>query len=81
MYKSLMGEKVNVIVSSRANQLLEYVGTLSSESEHSIELTSVNMSYLMPTFQKGVFGDGISKYKENIDKVIINKMYIISCDK
>ena len=81
MYKSLIGEKVSVIISSRSDTLLEYVGTLLSESDDSIELSNVDISYLMLNLQKGLFGSGISKYKENISKVVINKKYIISCDK
>ena len=81
MYKDLMGERVNVVVSSRGDTILEYVGTLSNENEDAIELTNANISYLMLNFQKGIFGNTINKYKENVEKVIINKRYIISCDK
>ena len=31
MYKDLIGEVVTVVVSSRGDNLLEYIGTLSSE--------------------------------------------------
>ena len=81
MYKSLIGEKVTIIVSSRGDNLLEYVGTLLSENKNAVELKNVEISYLMPNFQKGIFGGDINKYKENLEKVIINKRYIISCDK
>ncbi len=81
MFKSLIGERVTVIVSSRGDNLLEYIGTLSSEDEDVIELSNVDISYLMLNFQKGIFGGNINKYKENLDKVIINKRYVISCDK
>ena len=81
MYKSLVGEKVTVVVSSRGDNLLEYIGTLSSESDDVIELTNVDISYLMLNFQKGIFGGNINKYKQNLERVIINKRYIISCDK
>ena len=81
MYKDLIGEKVTIVVSSRGDTILEYVGTLSNENEDAIELTNANISYLMLNFQKGIFGNNINKYKENVDKVIINKRYIISCDK
>ena len=30
---------------------------------------------------KGIFGGNINKYRENVEKVIINKKYIISCNK
>lgn len=81
MYKDLIGEKVTVVVSSRGDTILEYIGTLSNENPDVIEMTNTNISYLMLNFQKGIFGGNISKYKENVDKVIINKRYIISCDK
>lgn len=81
MYKSLIGEKVTVIISSRGDNLLEYVGTLSYENDNAIELTNVDISYLMLNFQRGMFGGNINRYKENIEKVIINKKYIISCNK
>lgn len=81
MYKSLVGEKVTVVISSRGNHLLEYIGTLSSESGDTLELTNVNIQYLMLNFQKGMFGGNMNVYKNNIDKVIINKRYIISCNK
>ena len=46
-----------------------------------MELKNVDISYLMLNFQRGIFGGNINKYKENLDSVIINKRYIISCDK
>ena len=81
MYKSLIGEKVTVIISSRGDHLLEYIGTLSSESDDSLELTNVNIQYLMLNFQKGMFGGNMNVYKTNVDKVVINKRYVISCNK
>lgn len=81
MYKELVGEKVTVVVSSRGDNLLEYIGTLSSENDDTITMTNTDICYLMLNFQKGIFGGNINKYKENLDKVIINKRYIISCDK
>ena len=81
MYKSLLGERITVVISSRGDNLLEYIGTLISENEETIELANVDISYLMLNFQKGIFGNNINKYKENLEKVIINKRYIISCDK
>ena len=80
MYNDLIGKRVNVIISSRAANLLEYTGTLVSENNEIIELSNVNISYLILNIQKGIFGDNINKYKENVNKVIINKKYIISCN-
>ena len=81
MYKSLIGEKVTVIISSRGDHLLEYIGTLSSENNDSLELANVNIQYLMLNFQKGMFGGNMNVYKTNVDKVVINKRYVISCNK
>ncbi len=81
MYKSLIGEQVTIVVSSRGDNLLEYIGTLSAENEDAIELTNVSISYLMLNFQKGIFGGNINRYKENLEKVVLNKRYVISCDK
>jgi len=81
MFSSLIGEKINIVVSSRTDNLLEYTGTLVSENEESIELKDANISYLMLNFQKGIFGNNMNKYKENLEKVIVNKNYIISCNK
>ena len=80
MYKDFINEHVNVIVSSRSDNLLEYCGTLLKENEESVFLSNVSISYLMLNFQKGIFGGSINRYKENVEEVIINKKYIISCD-
>lgn len=81
MYKDLIGENVTIVVSSRAENLLEYIGTLVKEDENSLTLVDVDISYLMLNFQKGIFGGNINRYKESLDKVILNKRYIISCNK
>ncbi len=79
MYESLIGKKVEVIVSSRGENLLEYRGVLSSENEKEIELSNTDVACLITNFAKGLFGgDNIIKYKTNIEKTIINKKYIIS---
>ena len=81
MFKSFIGERVTVIISSRGDNLLEYYGVLKEENEDSIELTNVDISYLMLNFQKGIFGNNINKYKVNLPNVILNKKYIISINK
>ena len=81
MYKSLIGEKVTVIISSRGDHLLEYIGTLSSENDDWLELANVNIQYLMLNFQKVMSGGNMNVYKTNVDKVVINKRYVISCNK
>jgi len=81
MYQTLIGEKVTVVVSSRGDNILEYIGTLVSEDENNLELVNVSISFLMLNFQRGLFGSGLSKYKDNVKKTIINKRYVISCDR
>lgn len=81
MFKNLIGEKVTVMISSRGDNVLEYYGTLISENEESIELSNVDISIMMLNYQKGLFGSNMNKYKEDVEKVIINKKYIISCNK
>ena len=81
MYKSLIGGKITVVVSSRGDNLLEYIGTLSNENEDTIELKNVDISYLMLNFQKGILGGNINTHKTNLDSVIINNRNIISCNK
>lgn len=77
----LIGERITIVVASRGDNLLEYVGTLKEETEELVTLTNVDISYLMLNFQKGIFGGNINKYKSNLEKVVINKKYIISYDK
>lgn len=81
MFNSMIGSRVTVVVSSRGDTLLEYVGTLTSEDENSIELTAAGISHMLPSFQKGMFGSGLTEFKGNVEKVIINKRYIISCNR
>ena len=83
MYKNLMGERVSVIVATRGDNILEYIGTLTTETGGSIELTDVEITYFMLAafqFQKQMFGN-LSTSGRNVDKVIINKDYIISCNR
>ena len=80
MYKDMINSRVTVLVSSRGETVLEYVGTLTNEDDKSIMLSEVDVSYLMLNFQKGIFGDSMSRYKQGLGKVVINKRYIISCN-
>ena len=80
MYKEMINSKVTVIVSSRGENVLEYVGTLTNENEDNIMLTNADVSYMMLNISKGIFGNSMSIYKQGLDKVIINKRYIISCN-
>jgi len=81
MFKELINENVTVIVSGKGDTILEYNGLLVREEDNIIKLTNASISHMIPNFQKGIFGGDINKYKENIEEVIINKRYIISCNK
>ena len=81
MYKDLIGSTVTIVVSSRGNVLLEYTGTITGEDDKNVYLKNVSISYLMLNYQKGFFGDSFSRYKEGLDQVILNKKYIVSCNK
>jgi len=68
MYADFIGEKITIVVASRGENLLEYTGTLILESDETVELTNVEISYLVLNFQKGIFGGDINKYKSNLQK-------------
>lgn len=71
MYESLIGENVSVIVSSRGEKVLEYIGVLSN----------VDVFYLTKVSYAYGSREEVQKFKSNMRKAIINKKYIISCDK
>jgi len=79
MYKELHNEKVTVLVSTHGDTVLEYNGTLTAENEYSITLSNVDIGTMLLNIQKGIFGGNVTMYKDGVDKVIINKKYIISC--
>ncbi len=80
MFKDFINQRVTLIISSRGDNLLEYVGTLIAEDENSVLLSNVDINYAMLNYQKSIFGGNIFQYKENLSKVVINKKYIISCE-
>ena len=80
MFKDMINFEVEIIVSSRAETLLEYTGILYEDDNSFIKLKDVTINYAMLNFQKNIFGGNISVYKENIEEVILNKDYIISCN-
>ena len=81
MFKELIGENVTLLISTRADNILEYTGTVLNESDDFVELSNVTISFMMLYFQKGIFGNNMNIYKEDIDKVVLNKRYIISINK
>ena len=80
MFKDLLGEKATLIVSTRSDYILEYTGTITNENEYSVTLSNVSISIMMLNFQKGIFGNNMNVYRENLDEVVLNKKYIISCN-
>lgn len=80
MYNSFINKEVTVIVASRADSILEYNGLLCEENEKTIKLRNVSINLAMLNFQKNLFGSNMGDYYENIEEMIINKDYIISCN-
>lgn len=82
MFESFIGERVIVDVSTGGEKLLEYMGVLSSESEDTIVLTNADILYLTKQFNaSGWTNEKLQPYRSKMSKVIINKKYIISCEK
>lgn len=81
MYKDLINERVTVLVATRGDIVLEYEGTLTEENDTEIVLSDATIATMLMNVQRSVFGSNMNKYREDIDKVIINKKYIISCIK
>ncbi len=79
MYKDLINERVTVLVATRGDVVLEYEGTLTEENDTEIVLNDASIATMLMSVQVSVFGKNMNKYREDIDKVVINKKYIISC--
>lgn len=81
MYKDLINEEITILVATKGEIVLEYTGVLTRENENEIELSNATIATMLMNVQRSVFGSNMNKYREDIDKVIINKKYIISCIK
>lgn len=81
MYSDLINCEVVVIVSTRAETVFEYTGILCADNNTTLKLRDVEINIAMLNFQKNFFGGDMGAYKQNIDEVIINKDYIISCNR
>ena len=79
MYKELINERVTVLVATRGDVVLEYEGTLVEENDTEIVLNNASIATMLMSVQVSMFGKNMTKYREDIDKIIINKKYIISC--
>lgn len=81
MYDEYLNNEVVVIVSTRTEVMWEYTGYLVQADETSLKLKDVSINQALLSFQKNIFGSGMSTYKSNLKEVILNKNYIISCYK
>ncbi|MBR2603679.1 MAG: hypothetical protein IKE10_01455 [Bacilli bacterium] len=81
MYKDLINEEVTILVATKGDIVLEYNGTLVLETDNEIELKDATISTMLMNVQRSVFGSNMTKYREDIDKVVVNKKFIISCIK
>jgi hypothetical protein len=81
MYKDLINERVTVLVATKGDVVLEYEGTLTEENDTEIVLVDATIATMLMSVQVSMFGKNMTKYREDIDKIIINKKYIISCIK
>ena len=79
MYKDLINERVTVLVATRGDVVLEYEGTLTEENDTEIVLNDASIATMLMSVQVSMFGKNMTKYREDIDKIVINKKYIISC--
>lgn len=77
--EKLLNKNVVVLVSTRTEQFLEYDGYLYEVNEDTITLKYASINLAMMSFQKNVFGNSMGNYLSNLDTVIINKNYIMSC--
>ncbi len=81
MYNEFLNNNVTVFVSPRTEHFLEYKGFLESENNDTITLKNASIKLALINFQRNVFGGGMSTMAENIERIIINKKYIMSCHK
>ena len=79
MYKDLINERVTVLVATKGDVVLEYEGILTEENDTEIVLNDASIATMLMSVQVSMFGKNMTKYREDIDKIIINKKYIISC--
>ena len=79
MYKDLINERVTILVATRGDVVLEYEGTLTEENDTEIVLNDASIATMLMSVQVSMLGKNMTKYREDIDKIIINKKYIISC--
>lgn len=83
MYSELIGRKVTVIIFVGNEKIMKYDGILASQSEEEILLQDASFEMLIGDYARSLtsslMGTTNIEYMKNIDRVIINKRYIISC--
>ena len=79
--KDLIGEPVFVLATARTGNMLEYYGILEEEDKESVTLKDVTINFGVPNYQTKIISASIVKYKQNLDKVIVYKDYIVSINK
>ncbi len=80
MYKDFINKEVRVMVTSHGDNILEYEGIFTKEDENNIALKNASIKYAMVNFQKNFFGNNINIFASDLENVVINKRFIISCN-
>lgn len=79
MYKDLIGKKVLVIVSTRADRVMDYEGFVCSEDDKCLKLRDLSINIQLSNMQTSIFGHQTgSFYESTLSSAIINKDYIVS---
>ena len=81
MYNEFINNKVVILVSARTEGLWEYSGLLVEVDEKFLKLKNVTISQAMLNMQRNMFGSAVGAYKQNIEEIVLNKDYIVSCHK
>ena len=62
---------------------IQYLNTFQKNIKNiygiTLKLKNVSVNLVMLNFQKNLFGSSYGSYKQNVDTVVLNKEYIISC--
>jgi hypothetical protein len=79
--KEFIGEQVFLVVTTKAGHFLEYYGIVEAEDKESVTLKDVIINFGAHSYQTKIVNASIVQYKQNIDKAVVNKEYIVSCNK
>ena len=81
MFNDFINSDVLIIVATKSETFFEYSGVLVAEDDKFIKLKKATINKVMLSFEKNIFGGDMGSYKDNVGEIIINKDYIISCNK